>query len=47
MNRAERTLRGDAAESAPAWTHLRRTALVSIALWYVITLAGVALVNVA
>jgi len=47
MTRAEGALRADANEAAPAWVRLRRSALVSVALWYVITLAGVALVNVA
>jgi hypothetical protein len=47
MTKAERELRADAAESSPAWTRLRRTALMSVALWYAITLAGVALANVA
>jgi uncharacterized membrane protein len=47
MTRAERAVRGDAVGSSPSWAHLRRTALVSVGLWYAITLAGVALVNVA
>jgi hypothetical protein len=47
MTSAERALRADAAEASPAWWRLRRSALVSVALWYAITLAGVALVNVA
>lgn len=47
MTKAERALRDDAGETSPAWRHLRRTALVSVGLWYAITLAGVALVNVA
>jgi uncharacterized membrane protein len=47
MTKAERSLRADAAETSPAWTGLRRAALVSVALWYAITLAGVALANVA
>ena len=47
MTRAEGALRDDAAEAAPAWGRLRRSALVSVGLWYAITLAGVALVNVA
>jgi uncharacterized membrane protein len=47
MTRAERAVRGDEAGSSPSWAHLRRTALLSMGLWYVITLAGVALVNIA
>jgi len=47
MTKAESALRADAADASPAWTRLRRTALMSVALWYAITLAGVALANVA
>jgi hypothetical protein len=47
MTRAERAVRGDTGGSSPSWAHLRRTALVSVGLWYVITLAGVVLTNVA
>ena len=47
MTRAESALRADASEGAPSWARLRRSALVSVGLWYAITLAGVALVNVA
>lgn len=47
MTRVEKALREDAAETSPAWTRLRRTALASVALWYAITLAGVALANIA
>jgi len=47
MTRAEGALRADAGEAAPAWARLRRSALLSVGLWYTITLAGVALVNVA
>ena len=46
MTRAERALRDDRTDSSPSWLHLRRTALLSMGLWYVITFAGVALVNV-
>ena len=45
MTGAERVLREDAAEASPAWARLRRSAMVSMLLWYTITLAGVALVN--
>jgi hypothetical protein len=47
MTRAERVVRADCAGSSPSWGRLRRTALVSVGLWYVITLAGVALANIA
>ena len=47
MTRAEKALRADAAETSPAWSRLRRTALASVGLWYAITLAGVALANIA
>jgi hypothetical protein len=47
MTRAESALRADAAEASPAWGRLRRSALMSVALWYAITLAGVALANIA
>ena len=47
MTRAEHSLRADAAETSPSWRRLRRTALVSVGLWYAITLAGMALANVA
>jgi len=47
MTKAESALRADAADASPAWSRLRRTALMSVALWYAITLAGVALANVA
>jgi hypothetical protein len=47
MTRAERSLGDDAADEAPAWGQLRRSALVSVALWYAITFVGVALANAA
>ncbi len=46
MTRAESALKRDAGESAPAWATLHRTAVTSLGFWFVITLAGVALVNV-
>jgi uncharacterized membrane protein len=47
MTGAERRLRADGVrEDDRGWTHLHRTAVVSLVLWYAITLAGVALVNV-
>ena len=45
MTGAERVLRADAEETSPAWARLRRAAILSMVLWYTITLAGVALVN--
>jgi hypothetical protein len=47
MTRAEQALRADAAETSSAWRQLRRAAVTSVALWYAITLMGVALMNVA
>ena len=47
MTRAEESLRADGGDVAPAWGRLRQSALISVGLWYAITLAGVALVNVA
>lgn len=47
MTRAERSLRGsEMREEDRAWTHLHNTAEVSLVLWYAITFAGVALLNV-
>ena len=47
MTRAEGSLRGEAVrEDDRAWTHLYHTSWVSLVLWYTITLAGVALMNV-
>jgi uncharacterized membrane protein len=45
MTRAERMLERDASESAPGWSALRRTAVSSLVLWFVITALGIALVN--
>jgi len=47
MTKAEAALRVDAVETSPEWKRLRRGALTSMALWYTITLAGVALMNLA
>jgi hypothetical protein len=47
MTRAESSLRATgASEEDRAWTHLHRTAVVSFVLWFTITLAGVALLNI-
>jgi cytochrome b subunit of formate dehydrogenase len=47
MTRAEKALRADGTRDEDrAWTHLHRTAMASLLLWYTITLAGVALLNV-
>jgi len=47
MTRAERSLRSDGLrEDDRSWTHLHHTAAASLVLWYAITLAGVALLNV-
>jgi hypothetical protein len=45
MTRAEAQLRAGADDAAAAWRRLRATAVVSLALWFLIVLAGVALVN--
>jgi hypothetical protein len=45
MTRAERMLVNDASESSPAWTSLHRTAVSSLALWFIIAALGCALVN--
>jgi hypothetical protein len=45
MLRAETALAKDAAPASPAWSALRRGAISSLALWFVITALGVALVN--
>jgi cytochrome b subunit of formate dehydrogenase len=47
MTRAEQSLRATGlTEKDRAWTHLHRTAVVSFVLWFAITLAGVALLNI-
>ena len=47
MTRAEQCLRDkEKCEDDRAWAHLHHTAIVSLFLWYAITLAGVALLNV-
>lgn len=47
MGRAESALQSDGRDDAPAWSALRRSAIVSMVLWYAVTLAGVVLVNAA
>jgi hypothetical protein len=47
MTRIERGLALDAGELSPHWGSLRRIAISSLALWFTITLAGLALVNFA
>jgi len=45
MTRAEKMLERDASETSPGWGALRRTAMSSLVLWFVITAFGIALVN--
>jgi uncharacterized membrane protein len=45
MTRAEAAIRHDPSETSPAWTTLHRTAVSSLALWFVLTALGLALVN--
>lgn len=45
ITRVEGWLERDASEASPHWRSLHRTAVTSIALWFTIALAGVALVN--
>jgi uncharacterized membrane protein len=47
MTRVEQQLRADPSEASPAWGRLHRVAIVSLVLWFTITLAGITLVNVA
>lgn len=47
MTRIEQSLASNADETAPHWGRMHRVAVSSLVLWFVITLAGVALVNVA
>ena len=47
MTRAESALRQDASDASPHWLKLRRTAITSLVLWFVITAFGVSLVNLA
>ncbi len=46
MMRAEKALAVDSRVESPGWAALHRTAVWSVVLWFAITLAGVALVNV-
>jgi uncharacterized membrane protein len=45
MVRTERAMQSAAGEAAAGWRTLRRTAVVSIVLWFTISLAGIILVN--
>jgi len=45
ITRAERTLARDASETSAGWRALRRTAIASLGLWFLITALGIALVN--
>jgi uncharacterized membrane protein len=45
MTRVENGLALDAGDASPHWATLKRTAVSSLALWFTITLAGLALVN--
>jgi hypothetical protein len=47
MTRVEQQLRVDPSDGSPAWGRLHRVAVVSLVLWFTITLAGITLVNVA
>jgi len=47
MTRIEAALRQDASDASPHWPKLRRTAITSLLLWFVITAFGVTLVNLA
>jgi hypothetical protein len=45
MLRAEQSLEKDSGQASPAWGALRRGSIVSLALWFIITALGVAIVN--
>lgn len=45
MTRTEQVLAGNPAASSPAWTRLHRIAVTSVALWFLVAFAGVALAN--
>lgn len=45
MTRVEAALRSDPSEASPHWSRLRRTAVTSLVLWFIITAFGVSLVN--
>ena len=45
MTRIEAALRADANDASPNWLRLRRTAIASLVLWFIITAFGVSLVN--
>lgn len=45
MTRIEAALRTDPTDTSPNWLRLRRTAITSLVLWFIITAFGVSLVN--
>lgn len=47
MTRVEAALQRDASDASPHWPQLRRTAITSLVLWFVITAFGVTLANLA
>ena len=47
MTKAEQALRADPSDDSPAWSRLHRAAIRSLVLWFTVTLAGIALVNLA
>ena len=47
ITRVERGLKQDSSDRSPHWGTMKRTAVASLFLWFTITIAGVALVNLA